>query len=63
MLDLVAHNLGVALLPRSIVALRTPIRFMRIRGNAPRWNTLVAPEHMELSVAARGFREMVVGEN
>ena len=64
MLDLVAHNLGVALLPRSIVALRTPIRFVRIRGNAPRWNvTLVAPEHMELSAAARAFREMVLGEN
>jgi DNA-binding transcriptional LysR family regulator len=64
MLDLVAHNLGVAVLPRSLAPLRTPLRFVRVRGKAPRWNvTLVAPEHMELSAASRAFFEMVVGED
>jgi DNA-binding transcriptional LysR family regulator len=38
MLDLVAHNLGVALLPRSLVALRTPLHFVRLRGKVPRFN-------------------------
>jgi DNA-binding transcriptional LysR family regulator len=61
MLDLVAHNLGVALLPRSLVPLRTPLRFVRLHGNAPRFNiTLVAPEHLELSPASRAFFRMVV---
>lgn len=63
MLDLIAHNLGVALLPRSLVALRTPLRFVRLRGKVPNWNvTLVTPEHMQLSPASRAFYEMVVGE-
>jgi DNA-binding transcriptional LysR family regulator len=61
-LDLVAHNLGVALLPRSLVPLRTPLRFVRLRGNAPRFNvTLAAPEHLQLSPASRAFFAMVVG--
>jgi DNA-binding transcriptional LysR family regulator len=61
-LDLVAHNLGVALLPRSLVPLRTPLRFVRLRGNVPRFNvTLAAPEHLELSPASRAFFAMVVG--
>jgi DNA-binding transcriptional LysR family regulator len=63
-LDLVAAGLGVAILPRSLAPLRTPLRFVRLRGRPPRWNvTLVAPAHMELSAAARAFFEMVVGEN
>jgi DNA-binding transcriptional LysR family regulator len=63
MLELVANGLGVALIPRSLAPLRTPLRFVRLRGKAPRWNvTLVAPAHMELSAASRAFLEMVVGE-
>jgi DNA-binding transcriptional LysR family regulator len=62
-LDLVAAGLGVAILPRSLAPLRTPLRFVRLRGRPPRWNvTLVAPAHMELSAAGRAFFEMVVGE-
>jgi DNA-binding transcriptional LysR family regulator len=61
-LDLVADGLGVAILPRSLAPLRTPLRFVRLRGRPPRWNvTLVAPAHLELSAAARAFFEMVVG--
>jgi DNA-binding transcriptional LysR family regulator len=61
-LDLVAHNLGVALLPRSLVPLRTPLRFVRLRGTAPRFNvTLVAREPRELSAASRALFAMVVG--
>jgi DNA-binding transcriptional LysR family regulator len=64
LLDLVAHDLGVALLPRSLVPLRTPLRFVRLRGNVPHFNvTLVAPEHLELSPASRAFYTMVVGED
>jgi DNA-binding transcriptional LysR family regulator len=64
MIDLVANGLGVALLPRSLVALRTPLRFIRLRGKAPSWNvTLVAPERLHLSAASRAFFEMVVGES
>jgi len=60
LLELVAHGLGVALIPRPLVPLRTPLRFVRVRGKPPRWNvTLVAPEHMELSAAGRAFFEMV----
>jgi DNA-binding transcriptional LysR family regulator len=56
-------NLGVALLPRSLVPLRTPLRFVRLRGKVPRFNfTLVAPEHLELSAASRAFLQMVVEE-
>jgi DNA-binding transcriptional LysR family regulator len=63
-LDLVADGLGVAILPRSLAPLRTPLRFVRLRGRPPRWNvTLVAPAHLELSAAARAFFEMVVGVN
>jgi DNA-binding transcriptional LysR family regulator len=63
LLDLVAHDLGVAIVPRSLAPLRTPLRFVRLRGKPPRWNvTLVAPAHMELSAASRAFFEMVVGE-
>jgi hypothetical protein len=51
-------------LPRSLAPLRTPLRFVRLRGRPPRWNvTLVARAHMELSAAGRAFFEMVVGEN
>jgi DNA-binding transcriptional LysR family regulator len=64
LLDLVAHGLGVAIVPRSLAPLRTPLRFVRLRGKPPRWNvTLVAPAHMELSAASRAFFEMVLGEN
>jgi DNA-binding transcriptional LysR family regulator len=63
-LDLVTAGLGVAILPRSLAPLRTPLRFVRLRGKPPRWNvTLVAPAHLELSAAGRAFFEMVVGEN
>jgi DNA-binding transcriptional LysR family regulator len=63
MIDLVANDLGIALLPRSLVALRTPLRFVRLRGKAPSWNvTLIAPEHLHLSAASRAFFEMVVGD-
>jgi DNA-binding transcriptional LysR family regulator len=62
-LDLVTHGLGVAILPRSFAPLRTPLRFVRLRGKPPRWNvTLAAPAHMDLSAASRAFFEMVVGE-
>ncbi|MBK5218481.1 MAG: hypothetical protein JJE35_01655 [Thermoleophilia bacterium] len=62
MLELVAHGLGVAIVPRSLAPLRTPLRFVRLRGKPPRWNvTLAAPAHMELSAASRAFFEMVVG--
>jgi hypothetical protein len=38
-----------------------PLRFVRLRGKAPRFNvTLVAQEHLELSAASRAFYEMVV---
>ena len=61
---LVAHGLGVAILPRSLAPLRTPLRFVRLRGKPPRWNvTLVAPAHMELSAASRAFLKMVIGED
>ena len=63
-LDLVDSGLGVAILPRSLAPLRTRLRFIRLRGKPPRWNvTLVAPDHMELSAAARAFFEMVAGES
>jgi hypothetical protein len=43
-LDLVDGGLGVAILPRSLAPLRTRLRFIRLRGEPPRWNvTLVAP--------------------
>ncbi|MDX6582454.1 MAG: hypothetical protein QOI10_1638 [Solirubrobacterales bacterium] len=64
LLELVAHGLGVAIIPRSLAPLRTPLRFVRLRGKPPRWNvTLVAPEHMELSAAGRAFLQMVIGED
>jgi DNA-binding transcriptional LysR family regulator len=64
MLDLVAHNLGIALLPRSLVPLRTPLRFIRLRGEVPHFNvSLVAPEHLELSAASRAFFQMLVGDD
>ena len=64
LLELVAHGLGVAMIPRSLAPLRTPLRFVRLRGKPPRWNvTMVAPAHMELSAASRAFLEMVIGEN
>jgi DNA-binding transcriptional LysR family regulator len=63
LLEMVAHGLGVALIPRSLAPLGTPVRFVRLRGKAPRWNvSLVAPAHMELSAASRTFLEMVIGE-
>lgn len=63
LLELVAHGLGVAIIPRSLAPLRTPLRFVRLHGKPPRWNvTLVAPAHMELSAASRAFLEMVIGE-
>ena len=64
LLELVAHGLGVAIVPRSLAPLRTPLRFVRLRGKPPRWNvTLVAPAHMELSAASRAFLEMVIKED
>jgi DNA-binding transcriptional LysR family regulator len=63
LLELVAHGLGVAIIPRSLAPLRTPLRFVRLRGKPPRWNvTLVAPAHMELSAASRAFLQMVIGQ-
>ncbi len=64
LLELVAHGLGVAIVPRSLAPLRTPLRFVRLRGKPPRWNvTLVAPAHMELSAASRAFLEMVTRDD
>ncbi|MEA2346383.1 MAG: hypothetical protein QOG62_170, partial [Thermoleophilaceae bacterium] len=52
LLELVAHGLGVAIIPRSLAPLASPLRFVRLRGKPPRWNvTLVGPAHMELSPA------------
>jgi DNA-binding transcriptional LysR family regulator len=63
LIDLVANDLGVAILPRSLAPLRTPLRFVRLRGKPPNWTlTLVAPEHLELSAAGRAFFELVTGE-
>jgi DNA-binding transcriptional LysR family regulator len=63
MLDLVAHDLGVALLPRSLVPPGSPLRFVRLSGKIPRFNvTLVASERLELSAASRAFYQMVVGD-
>jgi len=64
LLELVAHGLGVAIIPRSLAPLATPLRFVPLRGKPPHWTvTLLAPAHMELSAASRAFLEMVIGEH
>ena len=65
LLDLVAHGLGVAVLPRPVLAGRSDVAGVALQGRAPWWDvSLITREAGALSAPSRAFLEMLaVGQN
>jgi DNA-binding transcriptional LysR family regulator len=60
LLDLVAHGLGVAVVPRVLAAGRSDVAFVDLHGRAPRWEvSLVTREDGGLSAPSRAFLAML----
>jgi DNA-binding transcriptional LysR family regulator len=56
--NLVAHGLGVAFLPPSIVPPGDNVRLVPVRGKAPQWEiSLAVPSNRPLTAAARAFAD------
>jgi DNA-binding transcriptional LysR family regulator len=57
---LVAHGLGVAILPPAIVGGADGLRFVALRGTAPRWEVaVITSQTRALSAPARALLEMI----
>jgi DNA-binding transcriptional LysR family regulator len=60
LLDLVAHGLGVAVVPRVLAAGRSDVAFVPLQGRAPQWEvSLVTREDGALSAPSRAFLAML----
>lgn len=60
LLDLVAHRLGVALVPRLLMTDRADLRFVALGGHCPIWEvSMITGPHGPVSAAARAFVEML----
>jgi DNA-binding transcriptional LysR family regulator len=60
LLDLVAHGLGVAVVPQVLAAGRGDVAFVALEGRAPVWDvSLVAREDGALSAPSRAFLAML----
>jgi DNA-binding transcriptional LysR family regulator len=60
LLDLVAHGLGVAVVPRVLAAGRSDVAFVDLHGRAPQWEvSLVTREDGGLSAPSRAFLAML----
>jgi DNA-binding transcriptional LysR family regulator len=56
--NLVAHDLGVAFLPPSIVSPGHDVRLVPVRGKAPQWEiSLAVPSNRPLTAAAQAFAD------
>lgn len=59
LLDLVAHGLGVAIVPPSVVVSNRSVAMVRLRARAPRWQVSIVTPTRHLSSAAKAVVEMV----
>ena len=60
LLDLVAHGLGVAVVPRVLATGRRDVAFVELQGRAPTWEvSLVTREDGALSAPSRAFLDML----
>jgi DNA-binding transcriptional LysR family regulator len=58
-INLVRNGLGLAFLPRSLVAGSDDVRFVALRGRAPVWEvSLALPSNRPVGAAARAFSEL-----
>ena len=58
---LVAHDLGVAFLPPTLVAPSDNVRLVPVRGKPPQWEiSLAIPSNRPLTAAARAFADAAV---
>lgn len=58
--ELVAHALGVAIVPPSVLGEHDGLRLVPLRGAAPRWEiAVISSPSRSLSAPARAFLEMV----
>jgi DNA-binding transcriptional LysR family regulator len=62
LLDLVAHQLGIAIVARVLGADRSDLRFVALAGNSPVWEvSMITRADGPVSAAARAFVDMLAG--